>query len=137
MNSSKKPRVVVDTNTFISAIFWGGKPLKAINLWRREKKYHLLISPEILAEIISKLKHKFRLPQTLLKEWGNLLKSRALLVTPQIKVKVCRDPQDNLLLEATATGKAHYLVTGDQDLLVLRTFKKTKVLSSGQFLKNF
>lgn len=135
MNSSKKPKVVVDTNTFISAIFWCGKPLKVINLWRLEEKYHLLISPEILAEIISKLKHKFRLSQTLLKEWGNLLKSRVLLVTPQIRVRVCRDPQDNILLEAAASGKAHYLVTGDKDLLALKTFKKTKILSSVQSLK--
>lgn len=137
MNSSKKPRVVVDTNTFISAIFWGGRPLKVINLWRQKEKYSLLISPEILAEIISKLKHKFRLPQTLLKEWESLLRSRALLVVPQIKVRVGRDPQDNILLEAAAAGKAHYLVTGDKDLLVLKTFKKTKILSSAQFLKNF
>lgn len=137
MSSSKKPKVVVDTNTFISAIFWGGNSLKVINLWRLEEKYDLLISPEILAEIISKLKYKFRLPRSLLTEWKDLLESKAILVIPRIKVNLCRDPKDNILLEASGESKANYLITGDKDLLVLKKFKKTKILKPSQFLKVF
>lgn len=137
MNSSKKPRVVVDTNTFISAIFWGGNPLKVINLWRFDEKYDLIISPEILAEIISKLKYKFRLPESLLAEWRDLLESEAILIIPKIKIRLCRDPKDNMLLEAAAASKAHYLITGDKDLLALKTFKNTKILKPAQFLQIF
>lgn len=137
MSLSKKPKVVIDTNTFISAIFWGGNPLKVINLWRLEEKYDLVVSPEILAEIISKLKYKFRLPKSLLREWKDLLESKAVLTIPQVKIKLCRDPKDNMLLEAATESRASYLITGDRDLLVLKTFKKAKILKPAQFLKLF
>ncbi|MBL7159252.1 putative toxin-antitoxin system toxin component, PIN family [Candidatus Microgenomates bacterium] len=135
MNSSKRPRVIVDTNVFISAIFWGGNPLKVINLWRVEEKYDLIISPEILAEIISKLKYKFFLPQSLLNEWKELLTSRAILIIPKDKVNLCRDSQDNILLESALAGKTDFLITGDKDLLSLKQFKKTQIVSPKQFLK--
>lgn len=137
MSLSKRPRSIINTNTFISAIFWGGNPLKVVDLWRFEEKYDLLISPEILAEIISKLKYKFLLPQSLLREWRNLLESKAILVIPQVKIKLLRDPKDNMLLEAAAEGKASHLITGDRDLLVLKNFKKTEILPPAQFLKLF
>lgn len=44
-------RVVLDTNVLISAIFWGGTPLKILNLWI-ENKIEVVISKEIFEEYI-------------------------------------------------------------------------------------
>jgi predicted nucleic acid-binding protein len=50
-------------------------------------------------------------------------------------VKVCRDPDDSKLLEIAAVGRADCLVTGDQDLLVLRTFQEIPILTPARFLE--
>jgi len=51
-------KVVADTNIYISAILFKGKPEKIRKL-AREKKIKLLISEVILAEIAGILKRKF------------------------------------------------------------------------------
>ena len=51
-------RVVIDTNIYISAIFWGGKPRKVVDLGRGEKIL-IFSSLEIEKEIAEKLRTKF------------------------------------------------------------------------------
>ncbi len=41
----------------------------------------------------------------------------------------CRDPKDNFLLDLCVFGKADYLITGDEDLLVLNPFRKTEIIN--------
>ena len=54
------PKVVIDTNIYISAIFWGGKPRKVMDLGRDEKIL-IFTSSDIEGEIVEKLRKKFRL----------------------------------------------------------------------------
>lgn len=42
------------------------------------------------------------------------------MVRPRKKVKVCRDPSDDMLLECCLAAEAEYLVTGDKDFLFLK-----------------
>jgi uncharacterized protein len=49
-------------------------------------------------------------------------------------VKVCRDPDDDKLLEIAVVGRANCLVTGDQDLLVLDRFQGIPILTPAGFL---
>jgi len=53
-------------------------------------------------------------------------------VTEQINE--CRDPKDNKYLELAVSGKAQYIITGDEDLLVLHPFKQIDILSVQKFL---
>lgn len=48
-------------------------------------------------------------------------------------VKVCRDPKDNFLLTLAKDGEADYLPTGDNDLLDLQKFGKTKIITISNF----
>ena len=50
-------------------------------------------------------------------------------------VTVCRDPDDNKLLEIAVVGRADCLVTGDQDLLVLDPFQGVPILTPSGFLE--
>ena len=54
------PKVVIDTNIYISAIFWGGKPREVVDLGRDEKMF-IFISSDIEREIAEKLRTKFKL----------------------------------------------------------------------------
>jgi hypothetical protein len=57
----------------------------------------------------------------------------AYLVDPSEKIEMCRDPKDDYLLELACAGDADYLVTGDEDLLVLGTIKTTRIIRLGEF----
>ena len=52
------------------------------------------------------------------------LKSIGLFIDIQSVVTVCRDPKDNYLLALAKDAKADFLITGDQDLLVLKIFRR-------------
>jgi putative PIN family toxin of toxin-antitoxin system len=61
------------------------------------------------------------------------LRNSAELVDVHSVVEVCRDPKDNFLLALVKDGNADYLITGDDDLLVLETFEKTKIVTLTDF----
>lgn len=54
---------------------------------------------------------------------------------PKLLVAVARDPDDNMVLECAVEGKAQYIVTGDKDLLVLKTFRDIQIVRASDFLK--
>lgn len=49
-------------------------------------------------------------------------------------VTICRDEKDNFLLALAKDSGADYLITGDKDLLILKTIEKTKILTIVDFL---
>lgn len=51
--------------------------------------------------------------------------------------KVCRDEKDDYLLALARMGKADLLITGDEDLLVLKNYAKTRVLKPVAFKKEY
>jgi len=51
------------------------------------------------------------------------------------EVHVCRDPDDDFWLELAADASAHYLVTGDEDLLVIKKYGETEIITVAEFLR--
>ncbi len=136
MNADVVPRVVIDTNVWISAIFWGGKPRKIIEHWI-DDEFRLVISSAVRRElyqtVVKKAKALKIFPEYA-SEWLEVINKKSILVRPKEKVEVCRDPKDNMLLETAVAGGADYLVTGDEDLLALGTFGDTKIVTPAKFL---
>jgi len=136
-SSDTVPKIVVDTNVWISAIFWGGKSRKVIEAWV-DDRVHLIISPALRLELYRTLARKAKVLGTIpdyALRWLEVIDKKSILVYPEEKVEVCRDPKDNMLLEAAVAGEVDYLVTGDDDLLVLETFGDTKIVAPAGFLK--
>lgn len=130
--SSLRPNVVIDTNVFLSGLFFGGNPEKILRLWQNGE-IEVLLSPELAAEIISKTK-KFNSEQKFLEEWAYILNYGTTHVLVKETVSLCRDPKDNMLLALAKQGHADYLITGDKDLLSLKTLTPTRILSPREFL---
>lgn len=136
MNSDTVPKIVIDTNVWVSAIFWGGKPRKVVEAWVDDKVY-LVISPALRRELYQTIAKKVETLKTIpdyALRWLEIIDEKSILVRPEEKVEICRDPKDNMLLEAAVTGNVNYLVTGDDDLLVLGTFRGTKIVTPAEFL---
>lgn len=132
MNSSTRPRVVIDTNVLISGFYWGGTPKKIIDFWKKEKFNHY-VSPGSATELVNLL-IRFGTPQNKIRNLKNLLVNHSYKVIPKQKVRLCRDPKDNQFLELCLAASVDYLVTGDKDLLSLKKFKSTLILTPKQFL---
>ena len=64
----------------------------------------------------------------------NLVRLRGELVSPDLVIDACRDPNDNRFLEAAVEGEADVIVSGDADLLDMREFEKIPILRVSEFL---
>lgn len=130
----RKPRIVVDTNVWISFLFGG--LLSELKESVIGGEFQILFSAELLEELIEVLKRaRFRklLSSKELNELVSLLLGHVEVIEIKEKFNVCRDPKDDFLLDLCASGNADYLVTGDKDLLDLKSFRKTKILEPTSF----
>ena len=117
--------VVLDSNVLLSALVFAGGTLGRIrSLWTTGKILPYA-SKETIQELIGLLANKkFKLDST---DQESLLADYLPFVQiadvssniKQISLPMCRDPHDQMFLELACASKAEFLVTGDQDLLVL------------------
>jgi len=100
------------------------------------KEIKAVVSDEMLkelSEVLSRPRFRNIFTAERIKELFSLLDSYAIVVSPSQKVSACRDEKDNFLLEVALEGKADYLITGDEDLLVLNPFHNTKIVRAKDF----
>lgn len=62
------------------------------------------------------------------------LLARAIQVKLRGNVKACRDPNDDMFLECALRAEADLLVAGDKDLLVLGSYKATRIVTPAQYV---
>ena len=60
----------------------------------------------------------------------------AEFVEVKSKIEVCRDEKDNFLLSLSKDSQTDFLITGDKDLLDLKQFESTKIITMTEFLEN-
>jgi len=132
---NKKRVVVLDTNIFISAILYKGTPLKILELCILKNQIEIAISPELLAELIGKLKYKFGIKSHTIENLKSGLESNMINVLPEYTTKICRDSSDNKIIDLAIYAGAEFIVTGDKDLLKLKVYKGIKILTPSEFLK--
>lgn len=128
-------RLLLDTNIYISAIFFGGKPKEIIEL-ARVGKIDLVISEYILWEIREVLRRKFKAPDSKL----NIIERDILSIAKVIKTPlrfdvVSRDPADNAILAGAVEGRVDAIVTGDNDLLVLKKYNNLLIMTPAEYLR--
>lgn len=84
-----------------------------------------------------RIRDKYDLTDTDVSDFLALLALRGEMVEPKRKVEVCRDPYDDMVIEAALEGRARYVVTGDQDLLSLEKFETVTFATARTFLEAF
>ena len=120
MPKRSKYRVVVDTNCWISFLI--GRWLTRLVDLLSDERVQLVVCDELLAEIhevTQRPKFARYFPE---KEVDSLIEFMLIIsehYEPQQVVRLCRDEADDYLLSLALESHAHFLITGDQDLLVL------------------
>jgi putative PIN family toxin of toxin-antitoxin system len=106
----------------------------------RDGDYTLLYAEPLLDELVAKLalpriRDKYHLTDDDVETVLALILLRGEPIVPQRRITACRDPKDNVVLEVAVAGEADYIVTGDDDLLVLHPFEGVPIVGSAEFLK--
>lgn len=129
-------RLLLDSNIYISAILFGGKPKEIINL-ARNRKIEVIISEYVLWEIREVLSRKFKIPDSRLNIIEHDILSLAKLVATTTTLNVVsEDPADNAIVACAVDGDADIIVTGDKAILNLKRYKNIQILTPANFLKN-
>jgi len=126
-------RVVVDSNIYISALLFGGKPGHVIAL-AENGLLDIYSSEPIKNEVERVLRDKFRWSKERVAAAAGYLWSLSRPVDPQCTVSDCPDPDDNRVLECAIEAKAAFTVTGDEHLLALDPYRGIAILSPREFL---
>lgn len=129
-----KITLVIDTNLWISFLI-GKRAADLMGLLKRPA-FRIAVSEASIKELeIVAGRDKFRKYFPLDKTQGviNFLREEASLFEVDSIPDICRDPKDNFLLALSEKSKARFLISGDQDLLVLENYKGTRIVTLAQF----
>lgn len=130
-------RVVADSNIWVSALIWGGKPLQLLEL-AIQGDIDLVISPDILNESLRVLHEKFGLDADDLQKAEGFMRRCAREVLPTERLDVVQsDPDDDAVLEAAVAASADTVISGDADLLRMGGFRGMRILKVSEFLSEF
>jgi putative PIN family toxin of toxin-antitoxin system len=133
------PRVVVDTNSVLSALLFAHGRLAPLRLAWQNLRFTPLVSTATVTELIRVLAYpKFRLSageqRELLADYLPYCTTVRMPAVPP-STPTCRDPFDVPFLQVAIAGKADFLVTGDRDLLVLEGRFARPIVTAERFLE--
>jgi len=127
-------KIVIDTNIYISAIFWGGKPREIIDL-ARAGKLLAFTSSAIENEIADKLRTKFNLNKD---EIERILTDFSMFTIPvDVSILISAipdDPEDNKFVECALMCNSDYIISGDKHLLSVKEYAGIKIIRASEIL---
>jgi len=125
-------KVILDTNVIIAAFATQG--LCYLVFESTIAHHELILSPSLLGEIQNNLQRKLKLPPGRVKEVLSFLKAHSTQTEDREASGLqCRDSEDLKVLALAVNSKAEAIVTGDQDLLILKSVGDTSILSPREF----
>ncbi len=133
---NKTSRIIIDTNLWISFLIT--KDFTKLDDIIFSRKGILVFSQELLEEFLAVAKRpKFRrfFSPSDIEDLLETIEEYADFVNVTTTVEVCRDSKDNFLLSLSVDGKADYLLTGDKDMLDIKTFSITTIITIAEFLR--
>ncbi|HSI58150.1 MAG TPA: putative toxin-antitoxin system toxin component, PIN family [Ideonella sp.] len=130
-------RAVIDTNVLLAGLLWRGPP-HALLEQVRAGTVSLISSPALLAEladVIGRPKFDAILTRTNTSRERSLAEVRRVaevVEPPPLPQPVCRDPDDDEVLALAIAAKVDLIVSGDNDLLSLRSFQGIPIVAPAQ-----
>jgi putative PIN family toxin of toxin-antitoxin system len=131
---NEKYRIIIDTNLWISFLL--SKKFDFIDSLLQAGKIQLIFCEELLNELVDVISRP-KLRKIFTREDRELIfyiiNKYAVYIPIESAVTICRDTKDNFLLSLAKDSKANYLLTGDKDLLILKAFDDTQIMTVTEF----
>jgi putative PIN family toxin of toxin-antitoxin system len=127
-------RITADTNLYVSALQFGGKPQTLLDM-AQDGQIELALSDEILDETLRILRDKFQRSPEYLRDAEAQLRAVTKHVSPTERLDVVKaDPTDNKILECAVAAGSEVVVSGDKHLLELDGFREMQIIRVAEFL---
>jgi putative PIN family toxin of toxin-antitoxin system len=129
-------KVVIDINIFVSSFLWEGNPKKVVDR-AVDGVDELYITKEILEQISEVMNRpKFNADKDGIAYYLKSIEEIANEIIIHQKIQGgSRDKDDNSILECALTGNVDYIITGDDDLLVLSEFNGIKIVTPKEYFE--
>lgn len=130
----KEDRIIIDTNLWISFLLT--RQFNFLDDLLEKGQIRLLFSQELLSEfleVVDRPKFKKFFHEKDLRILMEFIEQYAEFIDVVSKAIACRDEKDNFLLSLAIDGSANYLITGDKDLLDLKRFGKTRIITFAEY----
>ena len=134
--SAEPPRLVIDTNVFVSGLISAsGAPARILNAIRLNRAIHVVSDP-IVEEYLRVLDYsRIRRFKKISDEFIATIAAYLIYQTKRVElissVRMSRDPDDDMFLQTAIDGRAALLVTGDKaDLLSLRVIEDIPIVTA-------
>ncbi|GHV10443.1 putative toxin-antitoxin system toxin component, PIN family [Bacteroidia bacterium] len=126
--------IIIDTNLWISFLL--SKRFNFIDKLLGNRNVQLIFCRELLDEFMEvaqrpKLQKFFAEEE--LQLVLNIIERYAVYIRVVSSVSLCRDEKDNFLLALAKDAHADYLVTGDKDLLIIKKFEGTQIVTIAEY----
>lgn len=131
-------KVILDTNVFVSGIFFSGPPYRILQAWR-DDKIQLIVSPEILEEYrrVGEILAEDH-PTISLSPWVELVVQQAsIFSTLPLSQPISDDPDDDKFLACALASKSKMIISGDKHLLKVSGYQGVEVLKPRDFLDKY
>ena len=127
-------KAVFDTNVLIAAFVSEGLCTKLL-VRARQKDFQLILCPYILDEFEDVLRRKFSASVREVQNVRELIIEavESIIIPVKSVTGICRDPQDDHILACAVSAEVEFLVTGDDDLLVLGRFEGVEIVTPKAF----
>ena len=131
----KKSKIIIDTNIWISFLI--SKRLHNLEQLFDNDRIIFIFGNELIEEFVevaARPKFEKYFSRESVEKVLDIINHIGEIVKVKSKVELCRDEKDNFLLALAKDSKADFLITGDEDLLIIKKFHNTKILTYSQFI---
>lgn len=127
-------KVVIDTNVFISGVFFSGAPYQVLQAWHDKKK--VVISQEIMTEYrrVGEIFAQERSGVDLSNILEYLFQNAVFYEAPALPESVCTDPDDDKFFACALASGSRLIISGDKHLLKASGYHEVEVLKPHEFL---
>ncbi len=131
-------KVVMDTNVFVSGVFFSGPPYQILKAWQ-SGEFELVVSQEILdeyrrvGEILSAERPRLDLNPIL-----TFVIEHAKVYQPvELSKPVCEDPDDDKFFACALASGRQVIDSGDKHLLKVSGYQGIEVLKPREFVDRY
>jgi uncharacterized protein len=127
-------KAVFDTNVLIAAFLTEGL-CSGLLIRARKHVFNLVLCDDIIQEFEGILRKKFKLTSTGISEISAIVSEAASEILHKLGPvpNICRDPNDDMIIACAINAAADYIVTGDEDLLILKCYKDIVIMNPRNF----
>jgi putative PIN family toxin of toxin-antitoxin system len=123
-------KAVFDTNVLIAAFLTEGL-CSCLMIRARKKAFGLVLCDDIVGEFEGILRKEIKITPSDVSEILAIVSEAASEIIHDLSTipNICRDLNDNMIIACAVDAHADYIVTGDEDLLILKKYKDIVIIN--------